>query len=342
VLMQHLIEFLIPSYKRFEGVVAAALSVAEQILHNRYEDIVRVSIVDDASPGFDKEKLVKSLGNKSKFINISSNATNKGMSRNIYDMVAGSSAEFCAVLTDDDWLIDGKLLEIVEYLRSIASKKEVGGLFTPRYSYLESGELHCVVCKPFLRDHLIRGGHISAMRYCHNGFILTGFIFRPAYFAWQEWSDNSENGFFPVINLGFILSRYSLLYVNQNWFHHTVLNQCHWDSWGSDQLSQTKRLHRDYLHAITILASKLSCKASLRLRIEIHWYECLNYFRHLRLINLSFRDKVNQVSIDTRARAAFFFAVLLCPIYLSMRFLRSVVFFVLNVMKKVFFSKSEF
>lgn len=334
--MQYLIEFLIPAYKRFDGVVAAALSIAEQVLTNRYEDIVRITVVDDASPGFDREKLIDSLGDLAGLVRIDANEFNKGMSQNIFDMVDSSQAEFCTILTDDDWLFEGKLLEIVDYLRSIESNKEIGGLFTPRYSYLETGELHCVVCRPCKKDYLIKAGPIQAVKYCSNGFILTGFIFRPGYFAKQEWSENIENGYFPVINFGFMLSQYSLLFVDRNWFHHTVLNQCHWESWGTDQLSQEKRLHRDYLDAITFIAKNFSRKATLRVRIGLYWYEWLNYSIHLSSVNLRFLDNINHVSIYTRKREVFFFTILVHPLFLFIRLIRRPVSSVFKIVKKRF------
>jgi len=62
--MQHLIEFLIPAYKRFDGVVAATLSVAKQVSAYSFGNVVKITNVDDASPGFDRDSLIDSLGNR--------------------------------------------------------------------------------------------------------------------------------------------------------------------------------------------------------------------------------------------------------------------------------------
>jgi hypothetical protein len=334
--MSHLIEFLIPAYKRFDGLLAASLSVAEQMVANGYQDIILISVFDDASPGFNKEYLIDSLGDMAGFISIESNINNKGMSRNIYDMVSNSNAEFCTILTDDDWLIDGKLPEIVAYLRSVENKIEIGGLFTPRYSYLESGELHCVVCKPFSQDHLIESGPITAMKHCHNGFILTGFIFRTIYFAKNEWYDNIENGYFPVINFGIILSRYSVLFVDRNWFHHTVLNLCHWESWGLDQVSQRKRLYMDYMDSVSILARSFVPSFNYRMyQSLVFWYEGINYLRQFRYNEFKFPNQLSGVSNLTRRRLAFNASIIIYPCFISLNFIWRVFLHFIKILNRV-------
>ena len=331
--MQHLIEFLIPAYKRFDGVATAALSVAKQIAANCYENVVRVTVVDDSSSGFEKDSLVNLLGSMASLVSIESNEFNKGMSQNIFDMVSDSKAKFCTVLTDDDWLVDDKLPELVEYLQSIVNNEKIGGLFTPRYSYIETGELHCVACKPFSQDRLIENGPIQAMKHCHNGFILTGFIFRPQYFARHEWYNNIENSYFPVINFGMILSRYSLLFVDRNWFHHTVLNVCHWESWGEDEVSQGVRLHQDYMDAVGILASSfMSVDIPLATKISVIWFESVNYLRELSSNGIrTISSRINAVSQRTRQRFAFKFSVVIYPIYIF--------FYYLRFLKRVFYVK---
>jgi hypothetical protein len=57
--VQHLIEFLIPGYKRFDGAVFACISLAKQIADNKLQDFVRIRLVDDASPGFSEEEIAR-------------------------------------------------------------------------------------------------------------------------------------------------------------------------------------------------------------------------------------------------------------------------------------------
>ena len=339
--MSHLIEFLIPAYKRFDGVIAASLSVAKQVTEYSYENVVQITVVDDASPGFDRDRLIDLLGNMANIVSIESNPSNKGMSLNIFDMVSNSKAEFCTILTDDDWLSDEKLSEIVEYLSSIVDNKEIGGLFTPRYSYLENGDLHCVVCRPYLQDRLIEKGTLQAMAHCHNGFILTGFIFRPKYFARQEWLENIQNGYFPIINFGMILSQYSLLYVDRNWFHHTVLNVCHWETWGKDQLSQYKRLYQDYMDAVAFLAYSFNfLNTSSMSKVLVSWYESVNYLRQIRSNSMiSFISRTTSVSRRTLGRVPFKFSVILYPLYLPLNFAWRGLFFYFRRFKRDFPTK---
>ena len=253
---QPLLEFLIPAYKRFDGVVKAAVSIASQIYANSLVGIVSIRIVDDASPGFSSQHLSEKLVCYKDVISLSFNKINKGMSLNIFDMVESSQSQFCTVLTDDDWLFPGSLVEIVNYLEHLVGRPEVGGVFTPRYSYLEDGSLHCVACQPFKRDKLLSPGPINSLRYCHNGFILTGFIFRTTFFAKDAWKENIQNGYFPVINFWGILRKSSILFVNRNWFQHTVLNHYHWESWGEDDVAQGRRLYLDYMDAIAYVARR--------------------------------------------------------------------------------------
>jgi len=307
-----LIEFLIPSYKRFEGTIVAANSIYRQIIESDLINEVRITIVDDASPDVTVDRLAGRLNMNSCDIEIRKNKNNKGMSRNIYDMVSGSCATFCTVLTDDDWLAAGCLSDMVKHLKSIEFDDDIGGIFTPRYSYLENGQLHCVVCKPFASDRLIKPGSLSAIRYCSNGFILTGFIFRPKLFASKNWQDNIDNGYFPVINYAFISSRFSIKFVNRKWFHHTVLNHCHWDAWGASSKEQYRRLYGDYMDAISYIAINLPEIPFFRIsRIAFMGYEIKNYLHSMMANKFHLRDFVGLATANTRSRLPFYCSLVL-------------------------------
>lgn len=310
-----LLEVLIPAYKRPQEVLIAAVSVVGQVIEHSLQQEVSVRVVDDASPGFSCRQVMDSFGGLEETIEVSGNHTNLGMSRNIYHMVASSKAEFCTVLTDDDWIIDGALIEIVEQLRTIVSKREIGGLFTPRYSYLDTGELHCVECRPFSQARLVKGGSVPAIKYARNGFILTGFIFRPNYFAQREWADNVDNAFFPIINLGIVLFRYDLIFIDREWFHHTVLNTCHWEDWGAERFAQEKRLYKDYMEAFYSLARYLRNMETRKIRkIAITYYELANYLGQLSRSNLPLVSKIIGLSEVNRRSPAFMATVLIYPV----------------------------
>jgi hypothetical protein len=279
---QRLLEFLIPAYKRFDGAINAAQSVARQIRAHSLDKLVTIRIVDDASPGFSSIDMAKALSEWKDYVQIGANPSNKGMSLNIYDMVASSTAKFCMILTDDDWLFTGALPEIAACLDSIAGRPDIGGIFTPRYSYLEDGSLHCVVCRPYKHDKLIDPGPANSLRHCHNGFILTGFIFRPNLMAKEEWRENIQNSFFPVINFWGILRSYSVLFIDRNWFQHTVLNVCHWEAWGEGPKQQRRRLYSDYMNAISFMAQRsVSEPGSIPRLAAIFAFETINYVRQI-------------------------------------------------------------
>jgi hypothetical protein len=277
-----LLEFLIPAYKRFDGAINAAKSVARQIRSHSFDECVIIRIVDDGSPGFSSADMTGALSEWKGYVRIEANSSNKGMSLNIYDMVASSAAKFCTILTDDDWLFTGALSEIVAFLHSVADRPDIGGIFTPRYSYLEDGTLNCVVCRPYKHDRLLHPGPASSLRHCHNGFILTGFIFRPSLMAKEEWRVNIQNSFFPVINFWGILRNYSVLFVDRNWFQHTVLNVCHWEAWGDGPKQQRRRLYSDYMDAIAFMAHRSVAEArSIPEFAAISAFETIDFYRQI-------------------------------------------------------------
>lgn len=313
----NLLEFLIPTYKRLDGAVVAARSIACQILEERLEKCVSIRIVDDKSPNFSMEAITNALSVYSVCIDIQVNKLNKGMSQNIFDMVRSSEASFCTVLTDDDWLFPGALSEIIKYLQEIDDKSNDGGLFTPRCSYLETGELVSVVCKPFNRDKLIPSGPVAAIRYCHNGFVLTGFIFRPRLMAIDDWRKNIDNSFFPIINFWGVLSASPILFVDKNWFRHTVLNVCHWEAWGAGKSEQGRRLYSDYMDAIGYVADRSwqASRSSIS-RLGVFCYEITNYSRQMQSYLLSPDVNILQVSRIIRKKTAFWIVVSVSPFIL--------------------------
>ena len=318
-----LLEFLIPTFNRFDGAIEAAISVASQIKSNSLEEIVSIRIVDDASCGFSEHKMANALSEWIRYISIVVNPLNKGMSLNIYDMVATSNSHFCTVLTDDDWLFPGSLPEIISYLELLVERPDVGGLFTPRYSYLEDGSLNCVVCNPFAYNKLLLPGPINSLKYSRNGFVLTGFIFRPALMAKAEWTENIQNGYFPVINFWGILTSYSLLYINRNWFYHTVLNHCHWEAWGDGENAQKRRLNSDYLDAIAFMGHRSSSIASsISTLLWVFVLETNEYLRRL-LNSHNPAYHLQYTSNKVKRRLAFWAAISLSPFVFCFLRLRS-------------------
>lgn len=311
---QPLIEFLIPGYKRPAGAATAAKSVVQQMLADGLEEKVGVRIVDDASPNQSAAAIISELGTSASHVRVEVNTCNKGMSLNIFDMVRTSASLFCTVLTDDDWLQPGSLRGIVDYIEGGCKMHErsLGGFFTPRYSYLEDGTLDCIVCRTFPRDTVIRGNPLNSVKYCHNGFILTGFVFRPENVNYPGWLANIDNSFFPVLYFGWILARHDVAFLDRNWFRHTVHNVCHWDAWGEDASMQRKRLYRDYMDAVTLLTDNaLKQAASVHERLKIRKAEVEAYLFQFRASRTAAKDRGSGVTIRTSRRLAFKLAMLL-------------------------------
>lgn len=310
---KYLLDVLIPAYQRTKGLLTAINSVVDQVNDYNLEHEVLITVRDDHSPGFRPEEFLNYFQNSRATVKINSNEENLGMSKNIYTMVESSTAEFCMVLTDDDWMQEKSLLELVCILRCLKDVVSMGGLYTPRYSYLENGDLNSIVCKR--SDHpMVMGGNISeALKYCHDGFILTGLIFRKTSFSRDAWLSNIENAYFPVINFGFMLEKFKFLYLDRNWFSHTVLNVCFWDRWGATSSEQNKRLYRDYLDAIAAVSQgSTPIRSNYLLKLKQFYYEYENYSRQMD----SQKKKIRQMdlwslsSARAKSRLAFWLSTL--------------------------------
>lgn len=260
------LDFLIPSYKRPEMLAIAVDSVAKQVLENHLEDRVSVTVVDDCSPNVDDVFLADQFTVYNNFLSYSKNRINKGMSLNIRDMVAFSQAYYCCILTDDDQLQPGalsKIIQIIDGMNEHYGSDLIGAFYVPRYAYLEDGSLHCIDCESFKENTIVEPGPLNSLKYMHDGFILTGLFFQPRLINVPLWDRHIENSFFPVIYFADLLIRYKCLFVSDNWFVHTVLNECHWESWGATEKSRCIRLYRDYMQAVSIAAEEAFSKTPL-------------------------------------------------------------------------------
>ncbi|AFY95601.1 glycosyltransferase [Chamaesiphon minutus] len=277
------LEFLIPSYKRPQSFVRAIESVASQIDRLDLAYRVKITAVDDRSPNIDIAETIEAIAPFSQFVSVRQNDKNKGMSLNIRDMVAESVADFCTVLTDDDMLQQDSLKEIIETIDSLdEEQRTVGSFFVPRYSYLEDGTLHCIVCNPFSEDTRISAGTLNSLRYLENGFILTGLFFNPKLVNFKIWDKHIENSFFPVIYFADLLLNYESLFINKNWFVHVVNNECHWDSWGKTEQQRTLRLYNDYLKAVALSSEQaLSRESRIGLNLALLKQEFICYKRQM-------------------------------------------------------------
>ncbi len=310
------LEFLIPSYKRPQSFVRAVLSVASQVEDLNLSDRVKVTVVDDCSPNIDLAETIEAVAPFSQFVSVRQNYKNKGMSLNIRDMVAESVADFCTVLTDDDLLQQDTLKDIIETIDDLdKERRTVGSFFVPRYSYLEDGSLECIVCNPFSEDTSIAAGTLNSLRYLENGFILTGMFFNPKLINFKLWEDNIENSFFPVIYFADLLLNNQCLFINKNWFIHTVNNECHWDSWGKTEQQRLSRLYNDYIKAVTLSAKQsLARKSNILVKIGLLKQEFLRYKDQMN----SVLPRLSKSNLNTDRSMLLRFPYLLAVIYYSL------------------------
>ena len=308
------LEFLIPSYKRPHTVIQAVESVAKQIEELKLSERVKITIVDDCSPNLDVDEIINAIYSFSSFVSFKQNDVNKGMSLNIRDMVANSNADFCTILTDDDRIQPNSLEQIIKTIDSLDNEHGdsiVGSFFVPRYSYLEDGSFFCLGCNPFNENTLIKSSSLNSIKYLFNVFILTGLFFQPKLINLQLWDDNIENSFFPVIYFADLLLNYNCLYVNENWFVHTTLNYCHWDSWGDTEEKRLSRLYKDYMQAVYISSKRSLSRTSEILSIVSVLIEEFRCYRQQINSTLPQLSKKNR-SIDelTGSRIAYKLALL--------------------------------
>jgi glycosyltransferase involved in cell wall biosynthesis len=259
--MNKLLTICIPTYKRPATLRRCIDSVVSQIDEFSLSDSVGIHVADDASPD-DTAGVLQSFGSLSYFTGVT-RKQNLGMNINIKTMLKeiGEVSEFQLIITDDDYLQPSTLGEIVEFLRLQQSDGESRpAIWTPRYSYTEDDELHCIVCNPFDASQAVEASVANAAKYMGNGFVLSGLILRAKFIDYEFWEQYRDNAFFPVIFFGELLLKYGACYWDRNIVHHTVLNECHWENWGKSEVIIDLRLFSDYINGFRILAGKLDTR----------------------------------------------------------------------------------
>ena len=233
-------------------------SISVQIEKYDLAKVVGIYVANDTSPDNTAQLLTEfeSL----EFFRCVNRETNLGMSLNIKSML-GESLEFSTfqlIITDDDYLVPGTLGEIVEFLADLdSSNRDVSLIWTPRYSYLENGQLQTIVCETFPDDQLVLPSYRNAGRHMYNGFVLSGLIVKAREIDFSFWDEYQENAYFPVIFSGEMMLRNPSMYWNRSIVYHSVLNECHWDRWGQSDAEITLRLFIDYLNAYVVIANRL-------------------------------------------------------------------------------------
>lgn len=255
----NLLTICIPTYKRPNTLRRCINSIAAQIKHFGLEEQVLIYVTNDASP--DNTTEVLDEFNRLSYFKGVTREQNLGMSVNIKCMLmeVAKGSDYQLIMTDDDYLQPDMLGEIVKFLREQQNdSNRAPAIWTPRYSYTEDDKLHCVVCNPFKDNSFINPSAANAGKYMNNGFVLSGLILRAECVDYQFWEEYKENAFFPMIFFADLLFRSGGYYWNKNIVHHTVLNECHWERWGKNDVVIALRLFTDYVNAFGIMAKKLN------------------------------------------------------------------------------------
>lgn len=257
--MTKLLTICIPTYKRPFTLRRCIDSVVSQIEEYALSESVDIYVTNDASPD-DTANVLLAYASLSYFKGVT-REQNLGMNVNIKYMLfeVARKSIFQLIITDDDYLQPIILGEIVEFLRVQQNdSKRTPAIWTPRYSYTEDGKLHCVVCNPFNDSHLVKPSAANAGKYMNNGFVLSGLILRADCIDYEFWEQYRENAYFPMIFLGDLLFRSGAYYWNSNIVHHTVLNECHWERWGKNDVVINLRLFADSINAYGIMAGRIT------------------------------------------------------------------------------------
>jgi glycosyltransferase involved in cell wall biosynthesis len=256
--MTKLLTFCIPTYKRPDTLRRCIDSIVAQIEKFKLSDSVDIYVTNDASPD-DTANVLCVYESLSYFKGVT-REKNLGMNVNIKCMLkdVADKSDYQFIITDDDFLQPDIMGETVAFLHEQQNDlKRVAAIWTPRYSYTEDGELYCISCSPFLNSELVSPSAFNSGRYMVNGFVLSGLVVCAQHIDFEFWEEYKENAYFPMIFFGDLLFREGAFYWHKNIVHHTVLNKCHWESWGkSDLLIEIKKFS-DYVNSYGVMATRI-------------------------------------------------------------------------------------
>lgn len=253
-----LLTICVPTYKRSEKLKVCVDSIISEINNNKLSEQVNVYVVDDSSPD-NTSSVIRSYHDVDFFKGVT-RPKNLGMSANIMHMLSEASleSEYQLIITDDDHIEINSLQKIVSFLESYRKNNLPPIIWTPRYSYTEDGALYGVMCESFSISKKVKPSVVSAGRHMASSFVLSGLIVDGRAIDYDLWRSNKENAFFPMIFAGDLLMRLGGYYWNEKIVHHTVLNQCHWDRWGQNDIEIDLRLFTDYVNSYYAVAESIN------------------------------------------------------------------------------------
>ncbi|MBU0620444.1 MAG: glycosyltransferase [Gammaproteobacteria bacterium] len=256
--MKKLLTICIPTYKRPDTLRRCVDSITSQIEKFGLSNCVEIYVTNDASPDHTAD-VMRSYESYRYFKGVT-REQNLGMNLNIRHTLGevAMKSEYQLIVTDDDYLQPDMLNCVTDFLRQqLGDIRRAPAIWTPRYSYTEDGQLYCISCSPFEKNVQISPSIPNSGRYMVNGFVLSGLIVCSALIDFEFWEEYKENAYFPMIFFGDLIHRKGAVYWHKNIVHHTVLNKCHWESWGRSDLLIEIRKISDYLNAYGVMGSRM-------------------------------------------------------------------------------------
>ena len=247
---EKLISICIPSYKRIQSLYLSIDSAIRAIDYSALKSI-EIYVYEDCGMSYLEFYDLCVFYSSDARVKFFRQNENKGMSRNIYDLLGKCNSRYAFILTDDDVIEIDAIQTVVDALE----KYQAGIIYGPRKSYLEDGSVYTVATNTFSRVVKIDSNPLSIGRTCANFFILSGLVVDVKSIDWNLWGDNIDNAFFPMIFGGSAMMARGCLFVPQSLVKHTVKNLCHWEQWGADVQSRELRLSLDFFAALARLRS---------------------------------------------------------------------------------------
>ena len=115
-----LLTVAIPSFNR-PAALAECLASVERELVGRYDDIVEVCVVDDASTDPDTLEVALAFAERNRFASVHRQPVNLGIERNVLDTARRSRGTYTWLFGNDDVMIDGAMATVIDDLRAVGA-----------------------------------------------------------------------------------------------------------------------------------------------------------------------------------------------------------------------------
>lgn len=244
---KRLLTIVVPTYNRVGYLTRCVGSVVREITAWGFEEKVELLISNNCSPD-DTFEFLQGLKAKP-YVRIIHRGENIGLVMNVIAASEEAQAEYFMWLSDDDWLPEGGLKNLVSALECLS--EGVGYLWCPLPTYDDrNGQLFTVPSKSFDSDTLLEAGLDASVTHMNVGWALSRQVFRRASFDYAFARDVKDNSYFPLAIAARTMLRNGSLYLDKPYVQHTYFNQEHWEEWGSSRAMIELRLFIDRITAV--------------------------------------------------------------------------------------------